>query len=201
MKLKRKGMLLILSGPSGAGKGTLGKLLLEDDPSFCFSVSATTRAMREGERPDVDYHFVDDARFDELIAQNAFLEYASVHGNRYGTLRGDVEHRLSEGQNVLLDIDVQGAAMVMGRMPEAVSVFILPPSFEELRRRLTGRGTESAEAVETRLRNARDEVSQINLYQYALINETPPEASYLKLKAIVEAEKLRLSRCELIPDD
>lgn len=201
MKLQRKGMLLILSGPSGAGKGTLGKLLLEHDPSFCFSVSATTRAMREGERPDVDYHFVDEDRFDELIQQDAFLEYASVHGHRYGTLRRDAEARLSQGRNVLLDIDVQGAAMVMRRMPEAVSVFILPPSFEELRRRLVGRGTESEEAVAVRLRNARDEVSQIHLYQYALINEAPPEASFRKLQSIVEAEKQRLSRCELIPDD
>ena len=201
MKIKRKGMLLILSGPSGAGKGTLGKLLLQDDDSFCFSVSATTRAMREGEEPDVDYHFVDDRRFDELIAQNAFLEYADVHGKRYGTLRGDVEHRLHQGKNVLLDIDVQGAAMVMARMPDAVSVFILPPSFEELRNRLLGRGTETPEAVETRLRNARSEVGMMSMYQYVLVNDAPPEESYLKLKAIVEAEKQRLSRCELEIDD
>ena len=201
MKIERKGMLLILSGPSGAGKGTLGKLLLQDDDSFCFSVSATTRAMREGEEPDVDYHFVDDRRFDELIEQNAFLEYADVHGKRYGTLRGDVEHRLHQGKNVLLDIDVQGAAMVMARMPEAVSVFILPPSFEELRNRLLGRGTETPEAVETRLRNARGEVNMMSMYQYVLINEFPPEESFLKLKAIVEAEKQRLSRCVIDIDD
>lgn len=201
MKIERKGMLLILSGPSGAGKGTLGKLLLQDDESFCFSVSATTRAMREGEEPDVDYHFVDDRRFDELIEQNAFLEYADVHGKRYGTLRGDVEHRLRQGKNVLLDIDVQGAAMVMARMPEAVSVFILPPSFEELRNRLLGRGTETPEAVETRLRNARGEVNMMSMYQYVLINEFPPEESFLKLKAIVEAEKHRLSRCVIELDD
>lgn len=201
MKIETKGMLLILSGPSGAGKGTLGKLLLQEDDSFCFSVSATTRAMREGEEPDVDYHFVDDQRFDELIRQNAFLEYADVHGHRYGTLRGDVEHRLSQGKNVLLDIDVQGAAMVMARMPDAVSVFILPPSFEELRNRLLGRGTETLEAVETRLRNARKEVTMISMYQYVLVNEAPPEASFLKLKAIVDAEKQRLSRCQIEIDD
>ncbi len=201
MKIERKGMLLILSGPSGAGKGTLGKLLLADDDSFCFSVSATTRAMREGEEPDVDYHFVTEERFDELISQNAFLEYASVHGHRYGTLRGDVEHRLNSGRNVLLDIDVQGAAMVMGRMPEAVSVFILPPSFAELRRRLVGRGTETEEAVETRLRNAREEIRQVDLYQYAVVNDAAPEVSYLRLKAIVEAEKQRLSRCTLTLED
>jgi guanylate kinase len=201
MKIERTGMLLILSGPSGAGKGTLGKMLLEQDDSFCFSVSATTRAPRPGEVPDVDYHFVDDRRFDELIGQNAFLEYATVHGNRYGTLRGDVENRLRHGQNVLLDIDVQGAAMVMGRMPEAVSVFILPPSFAELRRRLVGRGTETEEAVETRLRNAREEIRQVDLYQYAVVNDAAPEVSYLRLKAIVEAEKQRLSRCTLTLED
>ncbi len=201
MKIDLKGMLLILSGPSGAGKGTLGKLLLQEDESFCFSVSATTRAMREGEEPDVDYHFVDDRRFDELIEQNAFLEYADVHGKRYGTLRGDVEHRLSQGRNVLLDIDVQGAAMVMARMPDAVSVFILPPSFEELRKRLLGRGTETPEAVETRLRNARSEVRMMSMYQYVLVNDVPPEESFLKLKAIVDAEKQRQSRCAITIDD
>ena len=201
MKIERKGMLLILSGPSGAGKGTLGKLLLQEDDSFCFSVSATTRAMREGEEPDVDYHFVDDQRFDELITQNAFLEYADVHGHRYGTLRGDVEHRLSQGKNVLLDIDVQGAAMVMARMPDAVTVFILPPSFEELRKRLIGRGTETPEDVETRLRNARNEVNMLSMYQYVLVNEYPPEESFLRLKAIVDAEKQRLSRCTIEIDD
>ncbi len=200
MRLETKGMLLILSGPSGAGKGTLGRMLLENDPSFCFSVSATTRGIREGERPDVDYHFVDERRFDELIAQNAFLEYASVHGHRYGTLRGDVENRLNHGMNVLLDIDVQGAAMVMARMPEAVSVFILPPSFEELRRRLVGRGTETEEAVDLRLRNAREEVAQVDMYQYALINDDL-DAAYRRLKAVTDAEKQRLSRCTLILDD
>ncbi len=201
MKIERTGMLLILSGPSGAGKGTLGKMLLEQDDSFCFSVSATTRAPRPGEVPDVDYHFVDDRRFDELIGQNAFLEYATVHGNRYGTLRGDVENRLRHGQNVLLDIDVQGAAMVMARMPEAVSVFILPPSFTELRERLVKRGTETEEVIDRRMANARQEVGQMDIYQYVLINEAPPEASFLKLKSIVDAEKLRLSRCTVTIDD
>ncbi len=201
MQETRKGMLLVISGPSGAGKGTLAGMLLEQDRSFSFSVSVTTRAPREGEIQDVHYHFVDDAEFDRLLAEDAFLEHAEVHGKRYGTLKREVLERLAAGQNVLLDIDTQGARMVMASCPEAVSVFILPPSFTELRSRLVKRNTEKPEEIERRMGNARHEVDQLGMYSYALVNYYPPERSFLCLKTIVEAEKMRTSRYHVILED
>ena len=130
MNERLTGMLLVVSGPSGVGKGTIVKRIMENDPSIVFSVSATTRAPREGEVNHRDYHFVTEAKYDELVAQDAFLEHAEVHGHRYGTLKSEVEKRIADGQNVLLDIDTQGALQVMEKAPGAVSVFILPPSFQ-----------------------------------------------------------------------
>ena len=188
-----KGMLVVISGPSGAGKGTLAKRLLREDPTFSFSVSATTRAIREGETPDIEYHFIDDEQFDKLLAQNAFLEYATVHGNRYGTLRSEVDERLACGQNVLLDVDVQGAAQVMARMPDCVTVFIMPPSFRILRSRLVNRNTESMEVIEKRLARAREEVLEMPKYQYAIVNDVLDEA-FADLLAIIQAEQHRIPR-------
>ena len=184
----RKGMLLVISGPSGTGKGTLIERLMKEDPTLVFSVSATTRAPRPGEIDGVHYHFVTNERYDELVAENAFVEYANVHGNRYGTLRSEVYERLERGENVVLDIDVQGALNVIASEKEKVSIFILPPSMQELRARLTGRGTETEEAVERRLHNAVWEISQKDKYQYKVINDDL-ESCLHTLQAIIEAEK------------
>ena len=184
----RKGMLLVISGPSGTGKGTLIKRLMEEDPSLVFSVSATTRAPRPGEIDGVHYHFVTNEQYDQLVAENAFVEYATVHGNRYGTLRSEVYERLQRGENVVLDIDVQGALNVIASEKEKVSIFILPPSMKELRERLTGRGTETEEAVERRLHNAVWEISQKDKYEYKVINDDL-ETCLRTLQAIIEAEK------------
>ena len=188
MSETRKGMLLVISGPSGTGKGTLIKLLMEQDPSLVFSVSATTRAPREGEIDGVHYHFVSDEKYDQLVAEGAFVEYANVHGKRYGTLRSEVYDRLEKGENVVLDIDVQGALNVIANEKEKVSIFLLPPSMKELRRRLTDRGTETPEQVETRLHNAIWEITQKDHYEYKVINDDMNECLRV-LQAIIEAEK------------
>jgi guanylate kinase len=189
----RKGMLLVVSGASGTGKGTLLERLLKDDPSCAFSVSVTTREPRENEIPDVHYHFISDEEYDKLLEEDAFLEHADVHTARYGTLKSEVFDRMERGQNVVLDIDVQGALQVMERCPECVSLFILPPSFTELRRRLEGRGTETQEKIEIRLRNAREEVKLVNRYQYVIVNDDL-DTAVAQLECIVNAEKLRTTR-------
>ena len=193
MKENRKGMLLVLSGPSGVGKGTLLKTLFEADDSFAFSVSATTRSPRPEERDGVDYHFMSEERFMTLLAEGAFLESAEVHGHRYGTLRTEVAGRIESGLNVVLDIDVQGALQVMEKWPDCVSVFVLPPSFAALRERLTGRGTERPEDIERRLRNARGEVRMAGRYQYQIVNGKVEEAAR-QLLEIARAEKQRSTR-------
>ncbi|MGN1019858.1 MAG: guanylate kinase [Aristaeellaceae bacterium] len=188
MESQRKGMLLVVSGPSGVGKGTLLDRLMKEDPTFGFSVSATTRAPRDYEIPDVHYHFITEEAFDQLLAHNAFLEHATVHGHRYGTLLSEVEQRLRQGMNVLLDIDTQGALSVMAQVPECVSLFILPPSYEALRQRLLGRHTESPEEVERRLNNARGEIARKGLYRYNIVNDNL-DAAYDQLRCVVQAEK------------
>ena len=188
MSEMRKGMLLVISGPSGTGKGTLIKSLMEQDPTLVFSVSATTRAPRPGEIDGVHYHFVTNEQYDELVAQDAFVEHATVHANRYGTLRSEVYGRLEKGENVVLDIDVQGALNVIANEKEKVSIFILPPSMKVLRERLTGRGTETQEAIERRLHNAVWELSQKDKYEYKVINDDL-DACVRTLQAIIEAEK------------
>ncbi len=188
MKEIRKGMLLVISGPSGAGKGTLVERLLNRDPSFCFSVSVTTREKRKNEIEDVHYHFISDAEYDKLLEQDAFLEHASVHAHRYGTLKSEVYERMERGQNVLLDIDPQGARAVMAKEPDCVSVFILPPSYSALEVRLHTRNTEEPEEIQRRLNNARGEIAQMNRYRYLIVNDDLELASD-QLAAIVRAEK------------
>ena len=188
MKETRKGMLLVISGPSGAGKGTLVAKLLDQDPSFAFSVSVTTRKKRENEIEDLHYHFISEEEYDKLLEDDAFIEHATVHGHRYGTLKSEVYARMEKGQNVLLDIDPQGARTIMEKEKDCVSVFILPPSYHELKVRLHTRNTENEEEIARRLRNAKGEIDQMGRYRYLIVNETR-ELAFDQLMAVVRAEK------------
>ena len=178
--------MFIVSGPSGAGKGTLVRALLDRVPGLWLSVSATTRLPRPGEVDGVDYYFITPEHFDGLVAADGFLEWAEVHTNRYGTLRSTVEEHSSVGEQVILEIDPQGAAQVKAAMPSAVLVFVEPPSFEELRRRLVGRGSETPEQIERRLRTAVDELKIAGTYDYVVINDDVVRAT-TELAHIVES--------------
>ena len=190
MNYKGKGKLLVISGPSGAGKSTvIGKLMeLRDD--VCFSVSVTTRQPRPGEVDGRDYFFVTPQHFQELADGGYLLEHAEYVGNRYGTPRGYVEQRLREGKSVILDIEVQGAGQIQKNCPEAVSIFILPPSGAELERRLRGRNTDSEEKIRERLLQAKRECAEAGKYGYIVLNDDP-EAAAREVDAILTAEKCR----------
>ena len=193
MKINQKQMLLVISGPSGTGKGTLANLLLENDPSFSFSVSVTTRQRRDYEVEGVHYFFISDAQYDQLIEEDAFLEHATVHGNRYGTLKTQVAKLMDEGKNVILDIDPQGARQVLQNADDCVSVFILPPSFRTLRERLHTRNTDDPAEIERRVHNAHEEVQHIGMYDYTVINDDL-DTAFHQLQTIIEAEKLSTVR-------
>ena len=185
MQQQKKGTLFVFSGPSGVGKGTLNAMLFaEFGDQIAFSVSATTRAPREGEIDGKHYFFISRQEFENRIANNEFLEYAQFAGNCYCTPKPYVLSLLEQGKNVLLEIEVQGAMQVMKRMPECVSIFVLPPSFEELERRLRGRGTESEEKVRARLETARGEIAYAPRYQYQIVNGEDVDAAYQQLRSI-----------------
>ena len=184
MQTQKKGKLFVFSGPSGVGKGTLkAKLFEEFDGQLAFSVSATTRGPREGEKDGVDYFFISQQDFAERIAKDDFLEHATFSGNSYGTPRSFVTGLLEQGVNVLLEIEVKGAMQVREKMPESVSVFILPPSYEELEKRLRGRGTESEEKVRLRLETALAELPYADEYDYRIVNNDL-ETAYNELREI-----------------
>ncbi|MEM7247109.1 MAG: guanylate kinase [Acidobacteriota bacterium] len=186
--MRTKGSLLVVTAPSGAGKTTVLSRLRELQPELCFSVSATTREPREGERDGVDYHFLDRASFEQRIAASEFLEHAEVHGRLYGTLRTETEDRLTDGLDVLLDIDVQGAAQVRETGFPARFVFLLPPSREELERRLRGRGTETEEVVLRRLQAARSEMEEATRFDDLVVNDDV-ETAARAMQAIVLARR------------
>lgn len=187
----RKGQLFIISGPSGAGKGTICDELLKDS-NIVFSVSMTTRKPREGEIEGVDYYFVNREEFDEALEQNAFLEHAINFENCYGTPKKFVLDSIGQGKDVLLDIDIKGAINVKKNYPNGVFIFILPPSMTELRKRITGRGSESKEAIDMRMAQALKEVSYIDKYDYCVVNDQLSEA-ISRVKAIMIAEHSRVS--------
>lgn len=192
---QRKNNIFIISAPSGAGKSTLIHLLLAQIPSLFFSVSHTTRAPRPGEREAVDYFFISQDQFEEMIRTNQFLEWAKVHGSYYGTSREMLERSANAGKDLILDIDVQGAAQVRKAVPEAVSIFILPPSYEILRARLTQRQKDSVEQVEKRLVTARKEIEHWREYEYIVINEDLNEA-FESLSSLVRGQRLRRENLE-----
>lgn len=171
-----KGKLFVVSGPSGVGKGTLVRALTSARDGYWLSVSATTRAPREGEQDGVDYYFISEERFQELVDQDGFLEYAGVHGKHYGTPKAPVQEHLDAGENVILEIDVQGASIVHANMPGSIMVFIQPPSIEALRERLEKRGTESADLISKRVENARLELTRMNEYDVVVKNDKLEDA-------------------------
>lgn len=188
-----QGLLMVLSGPSGCGKGTVCDLLRQRNPNLTYSISATTRKPRPGEQDGVNYRFFTREQFKRQIKEDGFLEWAEVYGNLYGTPRTWVEEKLAAGKNVLLEIDTQGAMQVKASYPAGILLFLLPPNMEELRRRIDGRGTEGAEEKERRLQAARQEIAQIRNYDYLVVNDEVPQA-VLRIEAILLAEQGRISR-------
>ena len=186
----KQGKSFIISGPSGVGKSTVLGRLMEGRDDLYFSVSATTRAPREGEIDGVHYHFLDRAQFERMIREDAFLEHAEYVGNCYGTPKRYVDEAMAQGKDVILDIEVQGAAQVCAKRPEVVRIFIAPPSWEELEARLTGRGTDSPEKVQQRLARAKEEFQNAADYDYFVINDTVEEA-VREINAILTAEHCR----------
>ena len=184
------GNLIVVAAPSGAGKSSLVKALLELDSHVHLSVSHTTRAPRGQEKHGRDYYFASHSEFDAMVQSNAFVEWAHVHGNRYGTSKKAIEERIAQGSDVILEIDFQGALQIREAFANAVLVFILPPSWEELRSRLERRGEDTPEVIEVRLKNAAEEMAQVSKFDFVIINELFERALF-DLKAIVHAQRLK----------
>lgn len=188
-----RGLLIVISGPSGAGKGTICKSFLERNKGVVLSVSATTRSPRNGEVDGVNYYFITKEEFKAKIGSNDFLEYAEVYDNYYGTPKSNVEEMLESGKDVILEIDIQGALKVKENTQEGVFVFILPPSMEELKQRIIKRGSETEESLMKRFKSAYKEINFISKYNYAVVNDEV-EIAVEKLEAIITAEKCRVDR-------
>ena len=191
----KKGNLIVISGPSGAGKGTICKALLEREDNLYISVSATTRSPREGEVDGVNYYFLTQEEFKKKVDNNEFLEWAEVHGNYYGTPKFNVEEMINEGKNIILEIDVQGALNVKKNCEDGVFIFILPPSMEELKRRIIARGSETPESLIKRFKTAYEEINYISKYNYAVINDDLEEAVQ-KVQNILYAENCRVDNID-----
>lgn len=189
----KKGLLVVISGPSGAGKGTLCKEILQKNDKIVMSISCTTRNPRENEVDGVNYYFVTKEKFQQMISEDAFLEYAEVYDNFYGTPYSGIEKKLDEGYDVILEIDIQGALKVKDRYPEGLFIFILPPSMEELKNRIKKRGSETEESFLKRFKSAFKEINYASRYNYAVINDILDDA-VRKLECIIIAEKCRIDR-------
>lgn len=185
-----KGLLIIVSGPSGVGKGTVLKSVFSSDPNLVYSVSCTTRPPREGERNGIEYHFLTKEQFEQNIKDGKMLEFAEYCNNYYGTNAEYVENQRNEGRDVVLEIEVQGALQVMKKCPDAISIFIAPPSFETLKKRLIGRGTESEEIISARISKANEELSYINEYEYKVVNDKLEDACD-DINAILRANRVK----------
>ena len=195
MSENKKGLLIIFSGPSGSGKGTIMKSLLASRDDTVLSVSMTTRAPRPGEIDGYHYHFVTHEEFKKTIEEDGFLEYAEYNGNFYGTPEAPIRRLLNEGKNVMLEIEVQGAEKVMDHRSDVVSIFITTPSYEELERRLRGRGTEPEEVIRGRMKTSQYELSRAFRYQYIVLNDEV-EKAVERITTIIDAEHMRYSRME-----
>lgn len=196
--MNKRGKLFVISGPSGAGKSTVVFKAMEGREDYCFSTSVTTRKPRPGEVDGREYFFIDRDRFSEMVLRDELLEYAEYVSNSYGTPRAYVEEQLGAGFDVILDIEIQGARQVHEKMPEAVMIFIAPPTLEELERRLVNRGTDTAEAIRGRLARARQEYAEADFYSYIIVNDDA-DAAATELASIITAEHCRFGdRAEVL---
>lgn len=195
MVINKKGLLLVVSGPSGAGKGTICKVLMNRNKDLKLSVSATTRQPRNGEVEGINYFFLTHEKFNDMISKNEFLEYAQTYSNFYGTPKGPVMECLENGQDVVLEIEMQGARQVKQIYPDAILIFVLPPTLSELESRLSSRGTETEEQMQERLSCAFEEIKQIKDYNYFIFNETNREVeAAIEIENIISAEKNKAAR-------